>query len=741
MSDRYTVREYFAPCPRGVEKILADEMRAIGVRSLRPLQSGVSFRGKLIDAYRVLLWSRVASRVLLSLGRVDATDGDALYAAIRAIPWEEHVAETGTIAVDASGLSDTLRNSQFTAVRVKDAVVDRFRDLTGVRPDVDTVNPDLLINVAIRGDKATVSIDLAGTALHRRGYREPGVQVIAPMKESLAAAMLSLAGWKDIAAAGGAFVDPMCGSGTLAIEAAMIAGDIAPGITRSHWGFEGWRDHDQELWDELLAEADDRAEAGRDKIPPIIASDIDPRALTIAAANVKRAGLAGVVKVVKTDLADLVAPEGAKPGLVAVNPPYGERMEALVSLPALYATLGQRLRAGFDGWHLAVITPDGSLDRGLAMHPDAVFPLFNGRIESPVHLYTVDTSASAELELGHGDDTSSIVVSDPAAEAFVNRLTKRYAHRSKWARKAGISCYRIYDADLPDYNVAIDLYQGAGPDAGKRWVHIAEYAPPRDIDPVKASMRLSDVLAVVPTILDVDAKNVFLKVRERARGGSQYGVAGRNGVVGQIEEGGLLFEVNFSDYLDTGIFLDHRITRSMIRDDCESKRFLNLFAYTGTATVYAAAGGALSTTTVDLSQTYLDWAGRNLANNGFRVGEHHELVRADVTRWVSEQRRTKFRWDVIFCDPPTFSNSAKMTDTWDVQRDHVELLIGISRLLTRDGVAIFSCNRRGFKLDVEPLEKAGVLFEEITARTVSEDFERSHGGHRCWIVRRAPRDE
>lgn len=738
MTQRPDVREFFAPCPRGVERLLAEEMRALRVRSIRPLTSGVSFTAPLADAYRVALWSRTASRVLLTLGRVDASDGDALYRSVYAIPWEDHIAPDGTLAVDASGVSDTLRNTQFTAVRVKDAIVDRLRERFGERPSVDTDAPDVLVNVGIRGDKATVSIDLAGEALHRRGYREPGKQVIAPMKESLAAAMLMLAGWPEIAKRGGAFVDPLCGSGTLAIEAALMAGDVAPGILRARWGFEGWLGHDAAAWERILDEADERAEAGRASIPPIFAFDADPRAVSISLANVKRAGLQDVVTVARGELSSLVAPHGVPDGLVATNPPYGERMEARAALPALYALLGQRMRSEFSQWRLAVISPDPAIDRGLALVPESVHPLMNGRIESPVHVYSSAGGSSAAVELPSSEGALTFVAADAGAEAFANRLRKRHAHLSKWAKGARVDCFRVYDADLPDFNVAIDLYVGAGKDRGRRWAHVSEYAPPRSIDENKAAARLSDVLAIVPAVLDVEPSSVFLKVRERAKGGSQYGTAGGRGVTGVIGEGGLLFEANFTDYLDTGIFLDHRIMRSRIREEAAGKRFLNLFAYTGTATVYAAAGSAFSTTTVDLSQTYLDWCARNLALNRLSSPDHHELVRADVTRWVSEQRRTANRWDLAFCDPPTFSNSARMSGVFDVQRDHAELLIGISRLLTRTGVAYFSCNRRGFTLDEDALARAGVVAEEITRTTTSEDFSRGGGGHRCWIVARTP---
>ncbi len=765
MTARY---EFFAPCPRGTEALLGDELRAARIRGVRPLTSGVSFSGPLEYGYRALLWSRIASRVLLTLGRVPADSADALYAAVREIPWEDHVGADGTIAVDATGMNDALRNTQFTAVRVKDAIADRFTEKFGRRPSVNTAEPDLLVNIVVRAEKAVISIDLSGGPLHQRGYREPGVQVEAPMKENLAAAVLAVAGWREIAKAGGAFVDPMCGSGTLAIEAALIAGDIAPGLTRRRWGFANWLGHDAEVWSRITDEAATRRETGLATLVPIAASDHDPRAVAVAANAIRRAGLEGHIELTVRELFDLELPAGATeaPGLVAINPPYGERIGSRAALPALYATLAARMRQDFDRWTLAVITPDENLARGLGMQPIREQVLFNGKIESPVRVFRVGVAVGSESAravdaaplgadsaAGEGrvasrapreDQAQSGGVStapparvlDEAAQAFANRLRKNARHMAKWAKKAGVSCYRVYDADLPDYAVAVDIYHGSGPDAGKRWVHIAEYAAPPEIDPSRALARLDDVLAIAPEALGVQERDVFLKIRERQRGTSQYTRFDRRGVTGIIEEGGLAFEVNFSDYLDTGIFLDHRVTRAMVREMGAKTRFLNLFAYTGTASVYAAAGGAASTTTVDLSTTYTEWAGRNMATNGFS-GEQHRLVKADVLQWLEDARRASAHYDLIFCDPPTFSNSKRMADTWDVERDHVFLITRTVYLLAEGGTLVFSCNRKKFKVDTLSLQAAGLTVENITASTIPRDFERTPGVHGCWLIRRA----
>ncbi len=731
--------EFWAACPRGTESLVADELRALGCARVRPLSGGVTFGGPLWSAYRAMLWSRVASRVLLTLERVPASNSEELYDAVAEIPWEDHLGPDGTLAIDANGVNAGLRNTQFTAVRVKDAIVDRFTQKFGRRPSVNTSDPDVRINVVVRNDRATISIDLSGQPLHRRGYREPGAQVEAPMKETLAAAVLLTAGWPAIASAGGGFVDPLCGSGTLPIEAAMIACDIAPGLQRVSWGFTRWLGHDAEAWDAIVAEATARRSAGLKRTGVIAGFDADEHAVEIARVCVRRAGLDDVVAIERRALAELTAPgngegDASAPGLVATNPPYGERIQAQGGLGVLYRELSSGLRAGFAGWTLAVITPDDSLAAGLGLVAEKTAPLYNGRILTQVSVFHVpgaDDPALPDLP------ASPVAGLSDAAVAFGNRLRKNLRHLEKWARRSGVTCFRVYDADLPDYAVAIDVYAGAGTDSGSRWAHIAEYAPPPGIDPARAQQRLDDVLAVVPEVLGIEANDVFLKVRQRQRGDSQYERVSRSGVVAIVGEGGLLFEVNLTDYLDTGLFLDHRLTREWIRELADGKRFLNLFAYTGTVSVYAADGGASETTTVDLSATYVGWSERNMARNGF-AGAQHRRVQADVLQWIDAAVATpEARFDLVFCDPPTFSNSKRMQETWDVQRDHVALITRTADLLAPGGQLVFSCNRRKFALDLDALSLAGLDCQNVTARTIPQDFERKPGVHSCWIIRRS----
>ena len=724
---------YVATCPKGVESVLADELRSLGVSDVRETRAAVTFAGPLAEAYHVCLWSRCASRVLLTLAEFGAATADELYAGVADVAWEEHVSPAGTLAIDAGGSTSGIVNSRFAAQRAKDAVVDRLRERTGTRPSVDFDDPDVRLNLRLHKERATLSLDLSGAPLHERGYRTPGEQAAAPLKENLAAAVLLRAGWPEIAKAGGALVDPMCGSGTLLVEGAMIAADQAPGLLRHRWGFQRWLGHDAEAWDAALLEADARAEAGRAALPAIVGFDHDPAAVVLATSCIKRAGFGGHARAEVRELGELEPPAGATNGLVVTNPPYGVRLGESAGLAPLYALLGERLLAGFDGWQAAVLTSEESLARATGLRSHAAHTFYNGALATKLYRFSVSSSAT-RAEVKRAPEARSA-----GAEMFANRLRKNARHLAKWARREGITCYRLYDADLPEYAVAVDLYEGAGPDAGRRFAHVAEYAPPPEIETALAEARLAEAVEVVAEVLDVAPADVAVKVRRRQRGNSQYERLAERGEFVQVAEGDLRFEVNFHDHLDTGLFLDHRPVRALLRERASGVRVCNLFAYTGTASVYAAAGGAASVTTVDLSATYLERAKRNLALNGFAEGSRMRFFRADAVQWISEEAsriangRAK-PFGLVFLDPPTFSASKKMGErTFDVQRDHVALVQGAIRLLSTGGTLVFSTNSRSFEIDREGL--AGLAIDDVTASTIPPDFARTPRIHRCYLIR------
>ena len=718
--------DFFATAPSGVEPLLAAELAELGATHLKPARGGIRFRGALETAYRACLWSRTASRILLPLAELLVADRHALYARILELPWEEHLAPEGTLSVEFSGNCPGIDHSHYGAQRVKDAIVDRFRERCGQRPNVNRHQPDLRIHVQWRDGQTTISLDLSGDSLHRRGYRE--ATVTAPLKETLAAALLLKSGWPNIAAAGGPLLDPLCGSGTLAIEAAWIAGDRAPGLSREYWGFSGWLGHIPALWNRLLAEARERWAVGQSRIPLILASDHDPKAVRATLINAGRAGVADRLRIERREWIDVEPPPGP-PGLVIVNPPYGERLGEQDEVATLYAQLGDRLKARFTGWRAAVFTGNPDLGKRMGLRAEKAHTFHNGPLECRLLRFRVEP----EFFVSPGSRTPSPLMGESwgggshGAEDFVNRLRKNLRHLGRWAAREGVSCYRLYDADLPEYAVAIDRYE--------QWLHVQEYAPPASINPAKAQARLEQIMAVLPAVLELPPENVFLKVRQRQRGVSQYQKQAERGRFHEVHEGPARFLVNFTDYLDTGLFLDHSITRQRLGELAKGRRFLNLFGYTGTATVYAALGGAVSTTTVDLSATYLDWARRNLELNGLS-SPWRRFIQADCREWLAEAREP---YDLIFLDPPTFSNSREMDGYFDVQRDHGELLQHALRLLAPNGVLIFSTNYRRFHLDREALAEWRI--EDWSRPTLPLDFARHPKIHQCYHLQSKLRDE
>ncbi|MFJ5389680.1 bifunctional 23S rRNA (guanine(2069)-N(7))-methyltransferase RlmK/23S rRNA (guanine(2445)-N(2))-methyltransferase RlmL [Pectobacterium sp. CHL-2024] len=697
----------FASTARGLEELLKSELESLGAQSCAVVQGGVHFEGDNRLLYQSLLWSRLASRILLPLNEFKVHSDLDLYLGVQAIDWSTIFNIDKTFAVHFTGTNEDIRNSQYGALKVKDAIVDSFTRKTGQRPDVAKQQPDIRVNVFLQRDMASVSLDLSGDGLHQRGYRD--LAGLAPLKENLAAAIVLRSGWKS----GTPLVDPMCGSGTLLIEAAMIASDRAPGLHRTHWGFNAWLKHDAELWREVTAEAQQRARQGLQATTSrFFGSDNDRRVIEIAKANARRAGVAELISFDVRDAAQLKnpLPEGPR-GTVVSNPPYGERLESEPALIALHNMLGRKMKSDFGGWQLSLFSASPELLSCLQLRAERQFKAKNGPLDCVQKNY--------QLAETQGESAGQI------AEDFANRLRKNLRKLEKWAKQQGIECYRLYDADLPEYNVAVDRYGS--------WVVVQEYAPPKTIDAQKARQRLFDVINATLSVLELPSNRLVLKTRERQKGKNQYEKLAQKGDFLLMEEFGAKLWVNLTDYLDTGLFLDHRIARKMLGEMSRGKDFLNLFAYTGTASVHAGLGGARSTTTVDMSRTYLEWAEKNLRVNGL-TGRQHRLIQADCLSWLHNANE---QFDVIFIDPPTFSNSKRMEESFDVQRDHLALMKDLKRLLRRGGTIMFSNNKRGFQMDTAGLTALGLNAKEITAQTQSQDFARNRQIHNCWLLTHA----
>ncbi len=723
--------EYFATCPKGTAELLAAEIAEFGGTSLKTRVGGVAFVGDLEVAYRACLWSRVANRIFLILAHFPAADEAALYLGVSAIDWTAHLRIDGTLAVDASTNRSQLTHSQYIAQRTKDAIVDQLRDAQGLRPNVDTHNPDVRINVYVDRDVAQVALDLASESLHRRGYRTR--QGAAPLKENLAAAILLRAHWPALAATGAALVDPMCGSGTFLIEAALIAGDIAPGLAREHIGCARWQGHDAALWERLIAEAVARSAAGIAKIPPLLGFDEDPRAVETALENSANAGLSQYIQVECRSLQQAAPPAESKPGLVVCNPPYGERLGVRAEMATLYREFGHQLRTHFQDWEAALLIGDSALGNAFGVKAQRLHALFNGALECTLLRLTLTPEffnpemppGSARIVRAQQRIAKQATPSAGAA-MFANRIQKNLRLHGRWARRNQVSCYRLYDADMPEYALAIDLYQTA-----ETWLHVQEYAAPATIAEDKARARLDEALAQLPDLLAVPPERVIFKRRQKQRGAAQYERLADAGNFLEVSEQGLKFRVNLRDYLDTGLFLDHRLTRALLRERAAGHEMLNLFAYTGSASVYAAAGGARSTTSVDMSGPYCAWARQNLALNGFGL-PRHEVIQADCLEWLAQPPHR--RYGMIFLDPPTFSNSKRMAGTLDIQRDHVSLIEQCLKWLAPVGTLFFSTNLRRFKLDAGALPDLEII--DRSRETLPEDFKRDARIHQCFEIKR-----
>ena len=837
----------------GLEWVLARELEAIGARDLRIGRRTIEFSAEpgseRETLYRAVLESRVAIRVLEPLGRFRVDSPETLYRAMQEIDWTEQLRVSDTLRVDAAIHDTFLTHSLYAAQIIKDAVVDQLRTPSGRRPSVQLRGATLRLALHLVGDVATIFRDAAGRSLHQRGWRMGEVE--APLSEVLAAGMLAIAGWWRPGATGDAttgepILDPMCGSGTLVIEAATIAAGMAPGLWRARrtaHGFFRFRDYDKLLAERLVADLEARVcqPAGQ-----CAASDLDPRAVEAAQACAAAAGVAGSIAIEQRHFED-VRPAAAA-GLVLTNPPYGERLP-LPRAGALFRRLGDWLVARCGGWRAAILAADTPAATHLGLRPVYRIPLMNGPIPCrlleltlreratpsspsrpslkaenqtqlppsapapapapsasapsetapPVSAETVTDASRDRAELdepwrfrpeeersskgpdgersrrGDSDRPGAVVApgvplsestttpltgvaladstTTPLADAalassseaptvpgvapsrprtravadqigdFRRRLAKRYKHLAKWARRQGIEAFRIYDRDIPEIPLAIDWYAG--------WLHASEYDRPHERTEIEHDVWLDRMIEAAADELGVPPNQTFLKVRRRQRGGGQYEKLDARKTLLTVKEGGLEFEVNLSDYLDTGLFLDHRQTRALVRDEAAGKRFLNLFCYTGSFSVYAAAGGAVETTSVDLSNTYLDWTRTNLSRNAFKDAGRHRTVRDEARGFLEHRgRRGEPPFDLVVVDPPTFSRSARSETPWDVERDHAELLELVARNLVPGGVVYFSTNFRRFHLDVERL---AALYEirEITNRTIPEDF-RNARIHRGW---------
>jgi len=724
--------QFFATCATSLEYLLVDELKQLGANNVKEGLSLVNFDADWQVVYDIMMWSRVASRVLYPIAKFEAKDEQALYDNVAIIDWSQHLAKNSSFLVHSQSFRSELSHTKFVSQRIKDAIVDHFVEMGEERPDVEFDSPDVAIQCRIRQNQVTISIDFAGIGLHHRGYRLDGGA--APIKENLAAALLIRAGWQKSCGSDQSeslcLYDPMCGSGTFLIEAAMMALDMAPGLFREYLGIFGWHQFNQSLWQQTIDNAKAKREQSTNlKRLKIAGSDINPKAIKSALSNLQRAELVDAVEINVAGMDQLEQFVFSENGLVIVNPPYSERLGEFENVKQLYSELGQLLKTQFSGWTASVLSPNKEFGHAIGIRAKKIYKFNNASIACELLNFDIKQTNYVSRKSVDPTDSSFKERLSNAAMQLCNRLEKNRSKLKKYLAKEGISCYRIYDADLPEYNAAIDVYGDL--------LHIQEYRAPKSIDEKLAISRIKDLQRVAAGVFKLPFSSVYVKQRRQQKGDWQYETKGRdeygmeaNKEFSVVEEAGRKFQVNLKDYLDTGLFLDHRITRALVADICKGKHLLNLFCYTGSFSVYAATAGATKTTNVDLSNTYLTWAKENFELNQININDHR-FVREDGMHWLEEAQHKAEKYDVIILDPPTFSNSKKMENHFEVQRDHEQLIHQCLQLLNNNGILLFSNNFHQFKMQVISSDNCQVT--EITRNTTSQDFFR-RPLHRCWKI-------
>ncbi|RLA11606.1 MAG: bifunctional 23S rRNA (guanine(2069)-N(7))-methyltransferase RlmK/23S rRNA (guanine(2445)-N(2))-methyltransferase RlmL [Gammaproteobacteria bacterium] len=722
---------------KGFETLLFHEIRQIlreREAKITKRYGGVEVLGGIECAYRLCLYSRLSNRVFCELRQFKVEDEEQLYEAIHELDWSEHLAPDNSFAVSATLSRSNMDHTHYASLKVKDAIVDQFRERFNSRPSIEKQHPDIHIHLNIHRNQASLSLDLSGESLHRRGYRSEHSG--APLKEHLAASIIAYAGWTREVAKTHRFIDPMCGSGTFVIEAAMIAANIAPGLDRTYFGFSKWLQHDVSLWQACRQEAEKQIDHSLK--PSIFGSDYDNRAIEISRANAARAGVEDLIQFTHQDISDLQIEEDHRPAVIICNPPYGERLQSEQGLASLYSDMGNSLRQ-FAPANVHIISANPDLLHRLRLKRVSKKAVKNGPIDCVLAGFEIEleTAAGKPVEDTRPSKSGPGKIRDTERESvtpLINRLQKNSKHLRRWAKRNGVSCYRIYDADLPEFSFALDVYQSEI-SPSLYWYHMQEYQAPKTIDEDKAESRIELARQAVKQVFEIDDSLLYCKTRRRQRGRQQYQKQDNQGELFQIREGQASLLVNLSDYLDSGLFLDNRIIRQRVFESAREKSVLNLFCYTGSMGVQAALSGANLVINIDMSATYLNWARENHLINGLEDETRYQFLRADVLELLEKPKTYGIDrcFDLIFLDPPSFSNSSKMQQTLDLVRDHERLIEQSMRLLESDGLLLFSTNKKGFKLsDSLP---SRYTIKDITRDTIPEDFKRRPGIHRCWEIR------
>ncbi len=705
------LHQAYASCPKHLELLLKDELIALGAQDVAEKLSGVVFFATAEVLMRTLLWSRLSNRILVLINQIKINDSEDLYNAIYKTDWQNQVRNTPqTLAINFKGTNKELRNTQYASQVVKDAICDRLREATDSRPDIVKSNADLSVSVVLKHNQILVYQDISGRSLHLRGYRQSLTK--APLKENLAAAVLIRANWPELSKQNYNLIDPMCGSGTFLTEGYLMACDIAPGLTNPHYSVETWRHFDEDKWNELLFEAKTRMIAGVEKFQgQIIGADHHKDSVKITEEHAYQLNAEDKIQCQYKTFDTFNIP--AKNNLIVCNPPYGVRLKKNVD--ATWRQLGQWMATKALGSKAAIMTYAKSQGFMLGFRAKKSWQLMNGDLA--ITLITFDIEAKKKLTSPEGQKHAL----PETAQMVANRIKKNMSRLKKWINKEDINAYRIYDADIPEYAVAIDVYN--------EHINIQEYKAPNTIPEKKTKKRFEDAILGAQVALNIKNDKVHIKTRQKQSSNFQY----ENKQVDSddiiVHEEDRKYIVNLEKYLDTGLFIDHRWIRSYIQQNAKGKTFLNLFSYTGSVTVAAAKGGAVSTVSVDTSKAYLSWAQENFKINRMNVFSN-KLVRSDVLDYLGD---CKQKFDMIFVDPPTYSNSHSRETDWDVQRDHKQLLLACKMVLNPNGMILFSNNYKKFILDEELNDYFEI--EDLTHKSISPDFVKSKIKRVCYQLK------
>lgn len=722
---------FFATCAANQQDILEHEIHDLGVEETNVTNGGVEFECDLEVAYKFTLYTRVASRLLLALYQDDdVINADELYQSAMEIPWENWVTPEKTFSITQTVKHcKWLKNGHFAAIRLKDAIVDRIKNnFDGERPNVEKDNPDVSFHIHIRNDNVIYFVDFSGRKLHKRGYRLAFID--ASMRETLAATVIKRSEFRRVLEGENVeeiptLLDPFCGAGTILIEAALWASKVAPGLIDSErYDFLKLPIHDDEIWQKVINQAIKEEEEGSKRDFKFYGWDIDPKAVEVAKRNAKAAGVADRIVFEVKDFTQITKEDiPTDNGYIITDPPYGVRLDE-TDIEVLYSKIGKTLNELFGGWNVTIVCGEKELLGFVNMKPNRTNSVMNGSIPCQIAHYYVFSEEERLEFIKKAEERKKERLSIPLSEGSqmaYNRLVKNLERITPLMEEENVTNYRIYDADMPEYNAAIDLY-------ANKYVVLSEYAAPNSIEEEAAEKRLEELILATERATNIDIDNIFVKTRLKQKGNNQYKKLNSKSHFIIINENDAKYLVNFNDYLDTGIFLDHRPIRKKLKELSKDRRFLNLFCYTATATVQAAMGGALSTVSVDASSTYLDWAIKNMELNNFKTMNHF-YYKEDCMSYLYN---THDRFDLIFCDPPTFSNG-KGRDSFDVQRDHKRLIHLCMRHLDKGGILIFSNNNRKFVLDNYIYQDYDV--KDITEESIGLDFERNSKIHQCYLIR------